>query len=95
MPPVDCASNSPAAPTKPTAVIFVFVNIRAKRRARHIGVDLVTDRNDPMTNHFQGDRIDLQFLKGGWRSCLVHGDGFFSWGSLAIFSRNENVVKQQ
>ena len=62
MPPVDCASNSPPRADETHGVIFVFVNIRAERRARHVGVDLIADRNDAVANHFQGDRIDLAAL---------------------------------
>ena len=38
--------------------IFVFVNIRAKRRARDVGVDLIGDRHQSVADHFEGDRVD-------------------------------------
>jgi len=45
--------------------VFVFVNIRAKSRARDIGVDLIRDRNDAAANHFEGDGINDMLL---WNS---------------------------
>ena len=63
MPPVDCASNSPASADESDGVVFVLVNIRAERRARHVGVDLIADRNNAVANHFQSDRIDLAALR--------------------------------
>ena len=39
-------------------VILVFINVRAERRARHIGVDLIADGNNPVPDHFQSYRID-------------------------------------
>ncbi len=42
-------------------VVFVFVNIGAESRARHVGVDLIADRNDAMADDFQSDRVDFSF----------------------------------
>src|SRR5581483_2372226 len=46
-------------------VIFVFVNVGAKRRARHVGVDLIADRNDAVADDFERDRIDGRATHGG------------------------------
>jgi hypothetical protein len=54
MPPVDCAVDADEA----DRVILIFVNVRAERRARHVGVDLIADRNDAVADHFESDRID-------------------------------------
>ncbi len=65
MPPVHCAINSPSAPTKSDGKVFVFVDVRAERRARNIGVDLIGDRDDAVADHFEGDRIDGVVLPDG------------------------------
>ena len=61
MPPVDWAKSSPVGADEADGVVFVFVDIGAKRRARHVGVDLIADRNDAMADHFQSDRVDFSF----------------------------------
>ena len=45
--------------------VFVFVDVRAERRARNIRVNLISDRNDAMTDHFECDRIDGVVLPDG------------------------------
>src|SRR5262245_29434293 len=62
---------------KADRVVFVLVNIRAERRARHVGVDLIADRDDAMADDFERDRVYRHFFRRDWRSCLVHGKAFF------------------
>jgi hypothetical protein len=40
---------------------------RAERCALDVGVDLIDDRNEPMPDHFKGDRID------GWSYIQMRG----------------------
>ena len=42
--------------------ILIFIDIRAEGRAGDVGVDLVRDRNDTVTQHFERDRIELGLL---------------------------------
>src|SRR5262245_31525290 len=42
---------------KANGVVLVFVDVRAECRARHIGVDLIADRDNAMADHFKGYRI--------------------------------------
>ena len=48
---------------QPNGEIFVLVYVRTKGRARDVRVDLIGDRNDAVTDDFEGDGID------GWLRC--------------------------
>src|SRR5262245_1791534 len=53
-------------------VIFVFVDVRTECRARHIGIDLITDGNYSMPDHFQSYRIDRNSFQGLPNRRLAH-----------------------
>ena len=39
-------------------IVLVFINIRTERRAGHIRVDLIVDRDNAVADDFESDRID-------------------------------------
>ena len=53
-------------------VVLVFVDVRAERRARHIGIDLIADGNDAMPDHFQSYRIDRDRFRWLVSRKLIH-----------------------
>ena len=59
--------------------VFVLVNIRAKRRACDVGVDLIGDRHQSVADHFEGDRVDGVLCRSRLKSCThIWLTGFFS-----------------
>ncbi len=48
---------------QPNGEIFILVYVRAEGRARDVRVDLIGDRNDAVTDDFEGDGVNR------WRGC--------------------------
>src|SRR5215475_10416846 len=63
--------------------VFVLVDVGAESRARDIGIDLIGDRYEAVTDDFERDGID-RALFGVQMNCWIHGKFSIDWNNEPV-----------